>query len=422
MVCVSSEIGRLRRVIVQPPGAALDRMQPRHIDPTSADYLLFDDLVDTALALREHDQLRAVLESAAEVGRFDRMLAEVFQRDDARRFAVEETCRLERLSESDERRLLSLDPEELAATLIAGSWRGIPVAEGPLAPLPNLIFTRDLAAVAGELLIVGNARRPARRRESILTWALVDHHPWFQGARISENCRWVREAGGSFPLTIEGGDVLVASDSLAVVGASERTSWSMVLALARELLEVGFTRVLVAEMAKQRSSMHLDTVFTLLDWDTCLVYRPLLQVGGPEEVRVIRLRRAGDHVAVEPVHGDLLDALAGEGYPLRAVLCGGGDPLHERREQWTDGANFVALSPGVVVGYARNRRTAEALEHAGFTVLEADAFLAVLRRDFGGDYDRLAASGRRFAVLVTGSELSRGRGGPRCLTLPVVRD
>ena len=196
----------------------------------------------------------------------------------------------------------------------------------------------------------------------------------------------------------------------------------MIIRLAKELLDEGLTRVLVVEMPKQRSSMHLDTVFTMADRGVGIVYPPLLESGGPEEAKVLRLRRVGGDTVIDDLDLHLGEALAGDGHPMQLVKCGGGHPIHARREQWTDGANDVALGPGLVVGYARNHRTAVAMGEAGFEVVSPEEFLTTLDNEYGGNVESLLESERRMAVHLVGSELSRGRGGPRCLTCPVERE
>ena len=263
MINVVSEVGRLRSVVIHPPGPAMERMLPEHIDPASPSYLLFDDLVDVRAAADEHEQLCDVPASVAEVVPFQRLLADTLEDTARKRSLLDDIAVHEGLTDHQAGQLVGLDSTALAASLVAGTVGGQVGGEPLFAPAPNLIFTRDLAAVVGDTIVVGNANKTARRRETMLAWSVFEGHARFAEAKIAKSSTRVHEAGGSAPLTIEGGDVLVISDQIACIGASERTSWAMIIRLATELLTNGLRQVLVVEMPKQRSSMHLDTVFTI---------------------------------------------------------------------------------------------------------------------------------------------------------------
>ena len=218
-------------------------------------------------------------------------------------------------------------------------------------------------------------------------------------------------------MTFEGGDLLVVSERVVMIGQSERTSLGGVMAVARALLDrTAVEHVLMVNLPKARYCMHLDTVFTFADDDTCVVFPPIIEAPTGHVLHFEAGAEGGGAGAFRmrtlPSVREALEEVTGRSYTF--VPCGGADPVRQRREQWTDGANLFAVRPGLVVGYARNRATYEALGAAGFHVVDAASFL-----EFYGD--AAAGSRDRIAVRLSGNELSRGRGGPRCMTMPLVR-
>ncbi|MDQ7041604.1 MAG: arginine deiminase family protein [Rhodothermus sp.] len=401
---ITSEIAPIQQVIVHTPGPELEL-----VTPEQRLMLLFDDILFLEAAQAEHRQMCALFEqivgAEGAVLQITDLLRTAFASETAREAFVEQLCRLqpEANLQAFARDLIALSPDELLHFALTG--------QSPLPlnafPLPNLLFTRDLAAVVHDHLIVSHPATAARARESLILRIILEHHPSF--AELRDRIIYLPEG-----VTFEGGDLLVASPEIVLLGHSERTSLGGVAHVARALFSRTAVRhVLVVDLPKQRASMHLDTVFTFVSADECVVFPPILH----QEGNVLHLM-AGDtpEQFVVEMPSDLkttLERLLDR--PLRFIPCGGDQPVHQKREQWTDGANFFALAPGVVVGYERNHYTFDEMRRHGYRVVTAESFLAYYAEV------PFEPGSEKLAIKLAGHELSRGRGGPRCMTLPLAR-
>ena len=396
-----SEIGKLNKVLLHRPGEELEALTP-----STLGRLLFDDIPYLKIAQEEHDRFAQLLrDNGVEVVYYEDEVAKAIA-DPARQIQlVNDFLNLSKIHAKGLRAamtslLLDLPPRQMVVKLIAGIKRS-EVATGAATslmdlvnegypfvsdPMPNLYFTRDPGACVGEGINIHRMHTPARKRESLLLKYMFLYDRDFAAP---DNKLWY-DLSDSY--SIEGGDVLVLSKEIVAVGLSERTTVSGAETFARNLLQnSGFKKVLAFDIPESRAFMHLDTVFTMVDHDKFTIHP---EIEGPLSVYEMTLDEHGE-LRFGALREELEKILALE-LKLPAVdliRCGGNDLLAAQREQWNDGSNTLCIRPGTVVTYERNYVTNELLAGHGLNVL-----------------------------TVPSSELSRGRGGPRCMSCPVNRD
>lgn len=405
-VHVSSEIGRLRSVLVHLPGQEL-----LAVTPDTRDDFLYDDIIDLENAQKEHRRLVAILERFTTVLSVRDLLADVVSIPAARDLLVRETLDIVPsgpLANKIEER----SPEELVEMLIEGEEE----EPGPLArslneggyllpPLPNLFFTRDTAMVVGDHVMIGSMRYSVRWSEELIMKLLFLHHPLLANKGILYDGAAERRHN----YTLEGGDVHPLRDDTVIIGFSERSSPAAIDFLTCRLFEeTSITNVIVVVMPKENTAIHLDMIFTQLDRGLCAVYPP--HFIGPERLPILFRKKGNDQMQEMP---NVFAALEHVGLPMTPVFCGGTRRSVQEREQWASGCNFVAMRPGVILSYSRNEATIAEMEKCGFRVVTSVDFLTG---------DERVKEGERAIITFEGSELVRAGGGPRCMTLPVHRE
>ncbi|EIU0282609.1 arginine deiminase [Staphylococcus pseudintermedius] len=402
---VNSEIGTLKTVLLKRPGKELENLVPDHLSG-----LLFDDIPYLKVAQEEHDKFAQVLrDEGVEVVYLEQLAAEAIADKAVREQFIDDILAESQktvLGHEKEIKALfkNLSDQELVDKIMAGVRKEEIQLEMNhlveymddrypfyLDPMPNLYFTRDPQASIGRGMTINRMYWRARRRESIFMTYILAHHPRFKDADVpvwlNRNC----------PFNIEGGDELILSKEVLAIGISERTSAQAIERLARQILfddQSTFTKVLAIEIPNSRSFMHLDTVFTMIDYDKFTMHAAIFKEENQMNIFTIEKDETKQDIRIShssQLKQTLEDALHVDN--IQFIPTGNGDAIDGAREQWNDGSNTLTIRPGVVVTYDRNYVSNQLLREHGVKVIE-----------------------------ITGSELVRGRGGPRCMSQPLYRE
>ncbi|MBQ2917828.1 MAG: arginine deiminase [Bacteroidales bacterium] len=411
---VQSEIGKLNAVLLHRPGAEVENMTPLNVQRA-----LYSDILNLSIAQSEYEQLYGILSKVSDVYEVRSLLIDVLEQAKPREDLIRRICTTEDVMPYYEE-LMQMKSSDLARVLIEGLPARINTLTAylkneyyALYPLYNFYFTRDAAVTIGNQALVCRMANKVRMRESFIMDAIYRNSGAFECSVIDANYLQTDKS----EVIMEGGDILVAREDILIIGNGVRTTpqgIDFMIDRFRKSVPRGRYNVIVQQLPSEPESfIHLDMVFTLLDNDKCMVFKPLItQANQYQTVHIII--EDGRVTNIRPVSG-LLSVLKKLGMDLKPIVCGGADEWDQEREQWHSGANFFAFAPGKVISYARNIHTLEELSKSGFEIVKANDFIS-------GAADSTVYGNSPCVLTIDGSELPRGGGGARCMTMPLSRN
>lgn len=411
IINVSSEIGQLQKVVIHKPGHEVEV-----VTPSNADELLYNDIIDLRDARKQHNELSGILGKVCRTYEVKTLLKDILDKGSIREELLD---LLVNLSECPEIKndLIDLPTDILTQQLLTGTHKKIDSLtkylsehEYALPPIPNFFFTRDSTMVVNNKIVIGSMANKVRITESVIMKYIYAYHPEMSNEGFLFDAT-TTEHPESF--TIEGGDLHVLREDTIAIGMSERTSPYAIDYLASHLVKYGKVKnIFVVTLPKHKAYIHLDMVFSMIDTDKCVIYPPLII--GKERLEVIHMKY-DENSKIESIKSvdNLLEGLKSVGIKLNPVFCGGEHRKNQDREQWQSGANFFAIGPGRIIGYERNEETLREIEKAGIPVIRAKDVIE----------DRVNLNNiDKYAVAINSSELTRGGGGCRCMTQPILRN
>ena len=410
---VQSEIGKLEAVLLHSPGAEVENMTPRN-----AQRALYSDILNLSIAQKEYEQVSGVLNKVSKTYQIRDLLVKILDNHAEREALIGKVCVTENVTDYFEY-LMDMSSKNLAAVLIEGLPARINSLTAylkddyyALLPLYNFYFTRDASVSIGNRALICKMASKVRMRESLITEAIFRNPQFFDCNLLNAH----DFQPGNDEIFMEGGDILIAREDILIIGNGMRTSSlgidQLINKLCRSTSQEKWHVIVQQLPDSPESFIHLDMVFTLLDVDKAMVFEPLIL--NDNQYQTVHMIIEGGRVTKIKSVNNILSVLKKLGMELEPVICGGNaDEWNQEREQWHSGANFFAFAPGKIMSYARNIHTLNELNKMDFEIIPAWDVI-------NGKKD-LSKTGQ-CVVTIDGSELPRGGGGARCMTMPLRRE